>query len=98
MKTKYELTVYQGWTRCLVSSSLCQDSQSHDPYILLGFKSNKRRAKEILHPLLYVGGNMVTKDEEKAKLFNAFFVSVFSSKNSCSPGVQSPDWKTEKVP
>jgi len=26
MKTKYELTstVYQGWTRCLVSSNLCQ--------------------------------------------------------------------------
>ena len=30
--------------------------------------SNKRRAKENLHPLLVVGGNIVTKDEEKAEV------------------------------
>lgn len=43
--------------------------------------NTKWRTKENLHPLLDVGGNLVTKDEEKA---NAFFASAFSSKSSCS--------------
>jgi len=43
------------------------------------FISNKRRAKEYLHPLSYVGRNIETKDEEKAE---AFFASVFISKTS----------------
>ncbi|GAB0187132.1 mitochondrial enolase superfamily member 1 [Grus japonensis] len=53
--------------------------------------SNKRRAKENLHPLLDVGGNRVTKDEEKAEVFNVFLASAFSSKTSCSPGTQPPE-------
>ncbi|KAK4830657.1 hypothetical protein QYF61_012537 [Mycteria americana] len=53
--------------------------------------SNKRRAKENPHPLLDVGRNIVTKDEEKAEGLNAFFASVFNSKTSCSPGTQSPE-------
>ncbi|KAK4825741.1 hypothetical protein QYF61_002180 [Mycteria americana] len=53
--------------------------------------SNKRRTKENLHPLLDAGGNIVTKDEEKAEVLNAFFASVFNSKTSCSPGTQPPE-------
>ncbi|KAK4824299.1 LOW QUALITY PROTEIN: hypothetical protein QYF61_013044 [Mycteria americana] len=53
--------------------------------------SNKRRAKENLHPLRDAGGNIVTKDEEKAEVLNAFFASVFNSKTSCSLGTQPPE-------
>jgi len=52
--------------------------------------SNKRRAKENFHPLLDVGGNLVTKDEEKSEVLNAFFASAFNSKTICSWGTQSP--------
>ena len=53
--------------------------------------SNKSRAKENLQPLLDAGGNIVTKDEEKAEVLNAFFASAFNSKTSCSPGTQLPE-------
>lgn len=41
MKTGHKLTnaVYQGWTRCLAISSLCQDSQRGYSYTLLCFWS-----------------------------------------------------------
>ncbi|KAK4825828.1 LOW QUALITY PROTEIN: hypothetical protein QYF61_002951 [Mycteria americana] len=55
------------------------------------YKDVVRRAKENLHPLLDVGGNIVTKDEEKAEVLNAFFASVFHRKTSCSPGTQPPE-------
>ncbi|PKU43820.1 rna-directed dna polymerase from mobile element jockey-like [Limosa lapponica baueri] len=42
--------------------------------------SNKRRTRENLHPLLDVGGKIVTKDEGKAEVLYAFFASVFSSR------------------
>ncbi|GAB0175842.1 mitochondrial enolase superfamily member 1 [Grus japonensis] len=52
---------------------------------------SKRRAKENLHPLLDAGGNIVTKDEEKAEVLHAFFASVLNSKASCSLGTQPPE-------
>ena len=53
--------------------------------------SNKRRAKENLHPLLDAGGNIVTKDVEKTEVLNAAFASVLNSKTSCSQGIQPPE-------
>ena len=38
-----------------------------------------------------MGGNIVTKDEEKAKVINSFFASVFTSKTSFSLGTQNPE-------
>ena len=37
------------------------------------------------------GGNIATKDEEKAKVLNACFVSVFHSETSYSQSIQSPE-------
>jgi len=54
---------------------------------------NKKRAKESLHPLLDARGNIASKDEEKAEVLNAFFVSV--SVRLVIPRVVSPQcWKT----
>ena len=55
---------------------------------------NKRRAKENLSPLLDVGRNIVTNNEEKAEVLNATFASVFNSRTSCSWGTQPLSWKT----
>jgi len=64
-----------------------KDTQKH----FYEYISNKRRAKENLQPLLDVGGNIVTKDEKKAEVFNATFTSIFKSKTSCLPDTQPPE-------
>ncbi|KAJ7397707.1 hypothetical protein BTVI_132821 [Pitangus sulphuratus] len=51
--------------------------------MLLKYINSKRRGKENLHSLLDVGGNIVTKDEEKAEVLNTFFDSFFNSKTGC---------------
>ena len=44
--------------------------------------NRKRRAKENLHPLLGVVGNMAAEDKEKAEVPNAFLTSVFKSQTN----------------
>ncbi|KAJ7413047.1 hypothetical protein BTVI_44296 [Pitangus sulphuratus] len=53
--------------------------------------NNKRRAKENLLPLLDMEGNIVTKDEKKAEVLNAFFASVFNRKTSYPQGNRPPE-------
>ncbi|KAK4831483.1 LOW QUALITY PROTEIN: hypothetical protein QYF61_017984 [Mycteria americana] len=58
--------------------------------------SNKRRAKENLHPLLDAGGNTVTKDEERAEVLNAFFASAFN--RYPTPELEDRDGEQHEAP
>ena len=55
------------------------------------YMSSKGRAKDNLHASLDVGGNIATKDEEKAEVLHAFIASALNSKTSCSQGTQPPE-------
>jgi len=45
--------------------------------MFLQYISNKKRAKESLHPVLNAGGNIDNKDEEQTEALCAFFAPVF---------------------
>lgn len=53
--------------------------------------NNIKRAKKNIHLLLVVEGNIVTKDEEKAVVLDAFLASVFNRKTSDPKGNQPPE-------
>ncbi|XP_009693889.1 PREDICTED: uncharacterized protein LOC104158026, partial [Cariama cristata] len=52
---------------------------------------SKRRVKERLHHLTNEEGSVVTGNEEKAEVLNAFFASVFNIKTSSSQDTQPPE-------
>lgn len=53
--------------------------------------NNKKRAKGNLCPLLHTEGNIVTKDEKKTSVFNAFLASIFDIKIGYPQDNQSPE-------
>ena len=52
--------------------------------------NHNKRAKECLHPLLHVRGNIINKHEEKTEVLNVLFASVFNSQTGYSQGSQPP--------
>jgi len=77
-KAKAELELW-------LSTVVRDNKKGSDKYI-----NNKKRAKESLHPLLDVRGNIANKGEEKAEVLNAFFASVFTSQAGYFQGSQPP--------
>lgn len=55
---------------------------------------NTERTKKNLCPSVDVGRDIITKEEEKAKVPNTFFVSVFKSKTNCYQDTWALSWKT----
>lgn len=52
------------------------------------YAGSKRRAEDSLHHLLNTEGSVVTKDDEKADVLNAFFVTVFNINIRCPQNMQ----------
>ena len=66
------------------------------------YVGSKMEAKENVGPQFNGSGDLATKDMEKAEVFNAFFVSVFTGK-LCPRAFQVPEpsvrvWKSEMLP
>lgn len=58
------------------------------------YLSNKRGAKETVHPvhpLGHAGEDTVTEAEGKAEVPNAFFASVLNSETSCASSARTPE-------
>lgn len=56
--------------------------------------NGKGKVRENVGLLLDVSEDMVTKDMEKTKVFNAFFISIFTSKTGLQPWNQR--WSLEQ--
>ncbi|KAF1431540.1 hypothetical protein FQV24_0014484, partial [Spheniscus mendiculus] len=72
--------------QCNLTAVVKDNKKSFYKYI-----NDKKRAKENLHPLLDAQGNIVTEDEEKAEVLNAFFASVCNRQTGYPQGTQPPE-------
>ena len=50
---------------------------------------------ENIYPFMDTEGNVATRDEEKAKVFNGFFASVFNRETSYPQGTPHPELEGE---
>ncbi|KAF1442156.1 hypothetical protein FQV24_0000798, partial [Spheniscus mendiculus] len=80
-----EMRKAKAQLECNLAAVVKDNKKSFYKYI------DKKRGKENLHPLLDAGGNVVTKDEEKAEVLNAFFASVFNRQTGYPQGTQPPE-------
>jgi len=65
-------------------------------------RSDQKKTREIVCPLLKETGYLVTQDMEKAELMNAFFASVFTSmtglQESQGPETNGKIWSKAVIP
>lgn len=58
--------------------------------------NNTRRAREKLHTLLDVAGNIITENKEKAEVPHVFFASVFKNQINYPQDAQPPELEDRK--